>query len=251
MGLAVLAFLGILLWRLIRPDPPVAAAEWQAPPVGEAFAGWTEDGAPLLVVHHLQGGFTAVEAVSPHRPWGIKKLVGWCPSSRTFDDPFHGSRFDEYGRYLVGPSPTGLVRRAVEVVPGSPSLIKVRGRLPAQPRGAASPPTGRFCIGDTVQDSGLVMPAIAGSGLTPRELVADPPCPPGSRWSVEAVLHATRGSRVRLCASLEGSGRCGGGAPVLGLDEGALLDESDPFTFRGEWLVLVEEGGLADIIRAA
>jgi TolB protein len=244
-----------MLGELAPPEPTAtetAAAEWSAPPVGEALAGFTEDGMPLIVVHHAEGGFTAVEAVSPHRPWGIKKLLGWCPSSRTFDDPFHGARFDEYGRYISGPAPTGLVLRTVDFVPGSELPVKVGGPLPALPReerGLA--PRGPLCLGATLEETGLIMPAAAGD-LTPSELVAFGP-PPGARWSVQGVLYVRRDGSVRLCASVEAGGRCRAGAPVLGIDGASLLQsgqDGDSVRLGGEWLVAVEAGAL-DVIWAA
>lgn len=95
------------------PDPADApqptAAVLDLPAVGEASAEWLEDGTPVFVARHDDGQVTVVQALSTHQLWGLDKMIGWCPSSRTFDDVQHGSQWNERGTYIGGPAPTGLV----------------------------------------------------------------------------------------------------------------------------------------------
>lgn len=227
----------------------VEVVQWQAPAPGEAVAGFLDDGTPVLAVAHSDGRVTAVEAISPHRAWGLGSLLGWCPSSRTFDDPFHGSRFDEYGRYLLGPAPTGLVRLGVRSLPGSPPRIQLGALADPLPRSAeGSAPHGPFCSGPTIEGTGLLMPDVAESGLTPRGLVALAP-PPGSRWSVDAILVAGTDVPARLCAAVPADDACTAGAPVRGVSR-SLLPDGPALRIPGVWLVLVQGNALSDPIRA-
>jgi hypothetical protein len=225
----------------------VGAAEpvLTAPPAGEALAGFTESGVPFLVVRHSDGTLTAVEAISPHLATAdVRKLLGWCASSRTFDDPFQGSRFDEDGRYISGPSPSGLVPLSVEVVTEDPLTFRLGERLSALPRDEpGGRPAGPFCADVAVTP--LIAPDIAASGLTPAELAASSP-PSGSRWSVEATLVVPPDGQAELCASYV-DGVCEAGAPVTG----PVADGADELVIEGTWFVMVRDGSLDDPIRAS
>ena len=216
-----------------------------APPPGEAMAGFTESGIPFLVVRHDDATMSAFEAVSPHLATGdVRKLLGWCASSRTFDDPFHGARFDEFGHYVSGPSPNGLVPLSVEVSSEDPSMFRLGGRLPALPRDEPGDrPTGPFCADVTVTP--LIAPDIAASGHTPEELAASSP-PSGSRWSVEATLVVPPDGAARLCDSYV-DGVCEAGAPVTG----PIAEGQDELVIEGTWFVIVRDGSLEDPIRAS
>lgn len=175
---------------------------------------------------------------------GVRKLLGWCASSRTFDDPFHGAKFDEYGRYVLGPSPSGLVPLSIEVVSENPLTFRLGERLPALPRDESGDrPTGPFCADVTVTP--LIAPDIAASGLTPEELAASSP-PSGSRWSVEATLVVPPDGGARLCASYV-DGVCEAGAPVTG----PVAEGQDELVIEGTWFVIVQDGSLDDPIRAS
>jgi hypothetical protein len=220
----------------------------QAPPPGEAIAGFTESGIPFLVVRHADGTMTAVEAVSPHLATAdVRKILGWCSSSRTFDDPFHGARFDELGRYLSGPSPSGLLPLSFEVVTEEPLTFRLGERqspIPRDEEGEA--PAGPLCT--DLETTPLVAPGIADGGLTPAELAAEPPSSPkvGARWSVNATLVVRPGGDVLLCATYT-DGACESGAPVTG----SSSDVSEELVIEGTWFVVVLPGVLDDPIRAA
>ncbi|MFL5797743.1 MAG: ubiquinol-cytochrome c reductase iron-sulfur subunit [Actinomycetota bacterium] len=250
--LAVVVVAGVGTWWAVgRPgqDHAGAVARWRAPAPGEAEAGFLDDGTPVLAVAHRDGSVTAVEAVSPHRAWGVQSLLGWCPSSRTFDDPFHGSKFDEYGRYLLGPAPAGLVRLRVRAIRGSPPHIQLGTPTEPLPRSAGvRAPPGSSCLGPSLEETGLLMPHVAESGLTPRGVVALAP-PKGGRWSVHAVLVAGTDVTARLCAAVSAAGTCAAGVPIAGILP-SLLPPAHALHIPGVWLVLVQGNGLADPIRA-
>jgi hypothetical protein len=218
-----------------------------APPPGEAIGGFTVSGIPFLVVRHEDGTLDAFEAVSPHLATAdVRKLLGWCPSSRTFDDPFHGARFDERGRYISGPSPSGLVPLSIQVVADEPLRFRLGDRLPPIPRDdPGGSPAGPPCT--DLATTPLVAPGIAGGGLTPAELAAQPASSPmvGARWSVEATLVVRPGGGVLLCSAYV-DGTCEGGAPVAGPSS----DVPEELVVEGTWYVVVQPGVLEDPVRA-
>jgi TolB protein len=220
----------------------------QAPPPGEAMAGFTQSGTPFLVVRHDDATLSAFEAVSPHLAAGdVRKLLGWCASSRTFDDPFHGARFDEFGHYVSGPSPSGLVPLSVEVSSDDPSMFRLGGRLPALPRDQTGErPAGPLCT--DLEATPLLSPSIAGGDLTPEELAGSEPLSPpaGTRSSVEGTLVVGPDGEARLCASYAG-GDCEAGAFVTG----PTSPGPDELVIEGTWYVLVRPGYLEDPIHVA
>ena len=220
-----------------------------APPPGEAIAGFTESGIPFLVVRHEDGSLTAVEAVSPYLAYGsVRQLIGWCASRRTFDDPSGGAKFDEYGRYILGPSPSGLTPLSVEIVTQAPLTFRLGGRLAALPRDETGElPTGASCMDPTVTP--LLEPDIAESDMTPEEVAAASPSSPGvvgARWSVQGTLVVSPDGDARLCGSYV-DGVCEGGARVTG----PVADGPDELVIEGTWFVVVQAGWLDDPIRAA
>lgn len=103
-------------------------------PPGSVRPAWVED-QPVWVVAPERGGAPYVlDAVNPHRWWGIKELVGWCPSQQTFSAYYDGSRFDETGDYMFGPAPGGLARYATAVL--GEGRVRVAGAVPGAPRAA-------------------------------------------------------------------------------------------------------------------
>ena len=82
-------------------------------------------------------------ARSPH----LGEEIVYCRSSRWFEDPAHGAKFDRLGNYVLGPAPRGLDRMAtivrdgvVWVNPNEITLGPPRGRHDAKP-------AGPFCSG--------------------------------------------------------------------------------------------------------
>jgi hypothetical protein len=85
----------------------------------------------------------ALLARSPH----LGERIVYCPSSRWFEDPAHGAKFDRRGNYVLGPAPRGLDRLATIVRDGvvwvNPNEITL-----GPPRGMHDTrPAGPFCSG--------------------------------------------------------------------------------------------------------
>src|SRR5436309_3573710 len=238
-------------WGVGRPsqDRSVVAARWQAPGPGDAVAGFLDDGTPVLAVAHSDGRVTAVEAISPHRPWGIRSLLGWCPSSRTFDDPFHGSKFDEYGDYVLGPAPIGLVTYHFSLIPGDNDQVHVDGPIPSHPRGFLTQPfqpAGPFCQ----STSGMVLPEVLrNASSVPADVIT---APPGEWMAVQATLLAMAGQPARLCGAVANRA-CVDAAAVSGVDVTGLVSTlrgpATILTIEGPWIAQVRAGALVHVTR--
>ena len=122
---------------------PLALGQFAVPAVGATDPGLLHDGHPVFVAHDLDGTISVVEAVSTHNP---ADWMGWCPTSRTIDDIFHGARWDAQGRYLSGPGPSDLGLYGYEVGADGESLV-VTEYLSTSPR-TQSPtgPAGPECL---------------------------------------------------------------------------------------------------------
>jgi hypothetical protein len=140
VGLAAAVVLALgLLSRPAEESDPFSVAR---PRRGEARADHLADGTPVWVIGHEDGGVDVLSGFSTHEPFGLSKLLWWCPPSRVLDDPFHGSKWDEYGVRLDGPAPFGL---------SSWSLMTRGGRVfIGEPR--PGPPMGTQPTGPSVQE---------------------------------------------------------------------------------------------------
>ena len=189
-------------------EPTLAGSDIvDVPPRGEARPVFLADGSPAFVVTHEDGSASAVAAFSAHVPWGIEYLVMWCPSSGWFEDPFHGSKYDEYGTYWDGPGPSGLgVYRTDELE----DRVRVRSGTayvaprPGQPQ-SSPPPLGGM-------DPGI---------LTPSSVDPVGPRGPFCTSADEAVFHKPSAENA---TPLEAIGHAPDGWTVL---EGTLVLEAD------------------------
>ncbi len=214
------------------------------PAPGRASPALLADGSPVFVVTTEKGATHVLSAVSTHNPWGVNYLVGWCPGSQTFEDPFHGSRWFATGTYLGGPAPTGLVPYGFTVLPGG--QLRVGQPLSAPARGVEVGTPGGFCGG--VGTSGMVMPA----GVPPSAIRSSPQAAtrvPTTSWiAVQGRLMVTSSS-ARLCQGADRA--CRNGAPVLGLDTKGLtaqLTGRHIYTSRRWiWLAHVQGPSLVDL----
>lgn len=101
----ILALGGVIAWWASAQGAPSAEpVTLPLPEPGQVRADYLPDGEPVFVVGHEDGSVQVLSAFSTHRPDGLLKLTWWCPSARGFEDPFHGSRWDEYGVKLFGPA---------------------------------------------------------------------------------------------------------------------------------------------------
>jgi hypothetical protein len=223
---------------------PVSGSDiLEVPLVGGVVAANLPDGRPVFVVHHEDGTVSVVDAFSTHVAYGIGKLVGWCSSSRTFEDPFHGSKWDEFGDYELGPAPTGLVTYQYSVVPGDQNLVKVDGAIPPHPRGFQTQPfqpAGPFCQ----STSQMVLPdVLRDASSLPADVVAAAPV----GWvGVRGILLATAGRPARLCARPLTA--CADAAPVSSVDVTGLISNlrgpETTVAIEGPWIAQVRAGVL-------
>ncbi len=252
VALGAFAAAGVLLvWTFgpgrNRAEPVSSSDVIDVPPVGQTAPALLSDGHPVFVVHREDGSIGVVDAFSTHVPFGIGKLIGWCPSSRTFEDPFHGSKWNELGDYLLGPAPTGLITYESTPIPGDPLRVRVGGPIPAQPRGDdhGVTPQGSFC--ETTAE--MVLPKLTSQvGDSPASVVAEAP----QGWvAVKAVLLMVAGEEPRLCAEVATDGSCTEPAAVSGVDGQGLLTSAGEtsVTVDGTWIVRVQSGALVDLTR--
>jgi hypothetical protein len=185
------------------------------PPRGQAAAVFLEDGNPAFVVTHEDGSVSVVDAFSSHAPWGIEYLVWWCPSGGWFEDPFHGSKYDEHGTYRDGPGPSSLGVFRTDVV--EPGRLRVRsgtayvaprpGQIDSSPPplggknpGVLTPspfepvnPRGPYC---TTADE-AVFHRISSDDVTSLDAIMDAP----DGWTaLEGTLVLEADQPVRMCA---------------------------------------------------
>jgi hypothetical protein len=219
------------------------------PPVGGVVVANLADGRPVFVVHHEDGTVGVVDAFSTHVTFGIGKLVGWCSSSRTFEDPFHGSKWNEFGDYALGPAPAGLVTYKISVASGLQNHVHVDGPIPSHPRGFLTrpfQPAGPFCQ----STSRMVLPdVLREASSSPAEVVAAAP----TEWvAVRGVLLATAGRPARLCAAVA-DGVCADAAPVPSVDVtgliSALRGPRTSVAIEGPWIAQVRAGTFVHLTR--
>lgn len=141
------------------------------PPMGEVVAEQLADGSPVWVVHHEDGEVTVVDATSTHQPYGLATLIGWCATSRGFEDPQHGSSYDERGRYRGGPAPTGLAVHLASPDPAGQIVVPGRHSFEKAPRDAraAEPPDGPGCFRSEDRAGTLAPHAVGDQAVTLEE----------------------------------------------------------------------------------
>jgi cytochrome b6-f complex iron-sulfur subunit len=75
--------------------------------------------------------------------------VPFCGSSKWFECPCHGSKYNEAGEYQLGPAPRGMDRFAVSVDAGGSVMVDTSTVILGPPRGTntiSQPPQGPFCV---------------------------------------------------------------------------------------------------------
>lgn len=136
VAVAIAAAVGIA--RNGGPDP-VASLE----DLREREVMLLEDYDIFLVYN--EGEPLALSADAQH----VGDQVEFCRSSRMFESPAHGEKFDIRGYYYGGPAMRGLDRYPVRVE-GDGVYVDVDHPIhgPARGEGPARDPEGRFCITD-------------------------------------------------------------------------------------------------------
>jgi hypothetical protein len=250
------------VFRPFEPEPATLGGSEivQVPPRGEARAFFLPDGEPVFVVHHRDGLVAAVDALSPHRDWGIGQLVAWCPSKSYFVAWPDGSFFDRNGHWSTGkPAVPGLDSVSFEVLSrdaaGDPATLRLVEI--AVPWGAghgnmtSRRPVPEAACGLAHGDaSQIVTHTIDGSKIWPSPAAAVRA--DTSDWiAVEGTLLVLPDGSVRLCSQIE-SDACLDGARVLGLSAGGLFHklEFDPKSRYAQphtWLVRAKNGAFVEI----
>lgn len=178
-------------------------------------------------------------------------MVGWCASSQTFDDAWHGARWDPHGTYITGPAPTGL---ATYTVHHDGEAVRVGDRRPStgrSPERGEPTPTG---VGPScadpfrVLDGGMTFPAMTFPDLGDAPLPVRRPENLGAdgRIITEGTIAQRDDRPVLLCTTTESEPpACPPGSPRV-VD---MEPVSGPFTVTGRFLARVTDGALHDVIR--
>ena len=233
----VVAVAGLAVaWAVVQPfrgkEVPGGLGVVDVPPVGQVAPANLADGRPVFVVHHQDGSIEVVDAFSTHVPYGIGKLVAWCTTSGLFDDVYHGSKWSEYGTYLMGPAATGLATYRSTIEPDG--RLIVGSMIPPAPRPdprAKVQLRGPYCT----SPEQLVYPTIAGTvSSNPAAVVASAP----DGWvALRGSVVAGGPTGAQLCPKGEGEGGdCPDGAPVEGIDP-ALYQEHPHLRVPGAFIL--------------
>ena len=103
---------------------------WRDLASGEVRPDYLSDGTPVWVIGHEDGSVDVLSGFDTHRPSNIGKVLWWCPSARAFQNPEHGSKYDEYGLRIGGPAPTGLPAYEIVVSGSQVSVGDLQGAPP-------------------------------------------------------------------------------------------------------------------------
>ena len=209
------------------------------PDKGDVRPAALADGTRVLVVHHVDGSLSVVEAVSTHRVhFSVDEQIGWCPGSRSFVEPAHGESWDEWGRYAFGPAPSDLPTFTTTRLTGTPPLARVGQRSSPTVRSQGIPQgTGDSCQGPDARDQLLVPDRDSDFNRFNRNtvLVAHLIQLPEATWHyVNGVLTVSDDSGARFCDGFSGRSTCGPDGLVV---EGVNLEEA---MRRGERRLYVE-----------
>ena len=75
--------------------------------------------------------------------------VPFCGSSKWFECPCHGSKYNQAGEYQLGPAPRGMDRFKITVDGGGNVTVDTSAVILGPPRGTdtiSEPPQGPFCV---------------------------------------------------------------------------------------------------------
>lgn len=194
------------------PDPVAEEAMLPVPDVGEVLAAYLEDGRPVFVSHAVEGDVVVLDGVVPGAGPRMAHLNAFCPSSGWFEDPWYASRFNRWGDYTAGPSPTAMPAYPSELSADG-SAVRVIGPVEPAPqrgetRGQQQPPEGPACV---EEDGGT------GEGM----VLHRPPDPlpeldsdqiPTDRWVWASLVVGGETGRPVVC---DADGTCPPGAPAV------------------------------------
>lgn len=196
---AVVVVGAVVLGASLLREEPAAPITLERPTPGEVRADYLPDGTPVWVIGHEDGSVDVLSGFDPHVPSGLGKLLWWCETAGALDNPHHGSKWDEYGVRLGGPTPSGLPGYEVRALGGHVELGDVR---PAPPLSAipVGPPEHEreWCLG---ADADVVVHAFEGWEVWESPTAAVEGAPTG--WILlEGRLAADAARRgVHLCST--------------------------------------------------
>jgi cytochrome b6-f complex iron-sulfur subunit len=107
------------------------------------------NGSPSGDVDYVTEG-VAAEGIMPlyQRCVHLGCRVPYCGSSKWFECPCHGSKYNGAGEYKLGPAPRGMDRFKLEITDGN-VVVDTSEVILGPPRGADTidqPPQGPFCV---------------------------------------------------------------------------------------------------------
>jgi hypothetical protein len=140
-GMLILVGIGWMVATTLLARPTTGPAfTVRIPPIGAAAPIRLDDGRPAFIVHHQAGGISVLDAFSSFVPYGVFKVVAWCPEARVFEDRAYGARYDEWGAHVWGPAPSGLIVFSWQM--GAGGFVRIVAPLgPASgPADATNPP---------------------------------------------------------------------------------------------------------------
>ena len=103
---------------LALAGPATAATTTLAlPEGGRVRADYLADGSPVWVIGQDDGTVSVLTGFDAHAT-SLRNLLWWCETAAMLESPSYGSLYDEHGRKMGGPAPTGLAGYDVTVVGG-------------------------------------------------------------------------------------------------------------------------------------
>jgi hypothetical protein len=239
IGLVIGGF--VVAVGLFRDEPPEAGAGLRRPNAGEVRPDELADGTPVWVVGHEDGSVDVLSGFDTHRPFNLGKVLWWCARGAAFENPEHGSTYDEYGLKIGGPAPTGLPAYEVRVV-GSRVIVGPLGAAPPPdaPHSGPSASDRDRCMG---AGDGVVYHTFEGWQVWGSPTAAVEAAPEG--WILLAGELALEDGQVVVCAR---SG-CDDSARATHVEPPADPDMEFGPLIGERFIARVRDGALTDVTR--
>lgn len=226
----------IVVVTLLAPPALPPAHVVSIPPIGQVAAVRLADGRPVFVMHHQTGAISVLDGFSTHVPYGVSKMLAWCPEARIFEDLASGARYDEWGTHIAGPAPTSMIAFSWQMGAGGQLSVGLPLGPVGPPDATNPPPVNLADCTRTMHDFD------EDPRFTPRQAVAQPE---GS-WVVAAGIVDPQ--LQRLCGL--GAG-CPAPAAIDGLDLHTQLTQADVDYLTDprlqRWLARVTDGRLTHL----
>jgi len=240
--LGIAAGLPVVIRGLLSGAQPRVAL-FNRPAPGGVSANYLPDGTPIWVITHKDGLTEILSGFDTRVAFGIHELLWWCPTSRSLEDPFDGSRYDEHGVKYGGPAPKSLPGW-IAIVQGGDALVGPARPVPPIRLGAGlvteEPPLPQPCV-DTDR---VTVHTFNGWQIweSPRELLAAAP----TGWVLAEGQLQVVGDSVRFCSI----GGCDDSAQVgdVSLPPASLAPLTKEWPDR-VWMLRVRNRQFTDLTR--